>query len=228
MTGDRPRGTVAATALQLIVFDLDGTLVDSHRDLAAAANGLVSGLGGTGLSDQQVVSMVGEGAAVLVRRALSASGLDSDTPGALERFLSIYDGCLLDDTAPYPGMVDVLTELFPRYTLAVLTNKPARATARILEGLGLDRFFGLVVGGDSRFGRKPAPEGLQHIIAASGATPATTVMVGDSPVDRETARRAGAAICLARFGFGYVFGPEDLDGTELLIDEPGDLLRLLR
>ena len=227
MTAGQGGGAIPVAGLELIVFDLDGTLVDSHRDLAAAANGLVTGLGGTALSEQQVVQMVGEGAAVLVRRALSAAGLDAETPGALDRFLAIYDACLLDDTAPYPGTVELLSELLPRYTLAVLTNKPTSPTARILQGLDLARFFKLVVGGDTLFGRKPAPEGLQHIIEASGASPARTMMVGDSPVDRQTARRAGTAICLARFGFGYTFGPGDLDGTEHLIDQPNELLRVL-
>jgi phosphoglycolate phosphatase len=209
--------------IDLIVFDLDGTLVDSHKDLAHAANTLVLELGGAPVTEDAVVRMVGEGAAVLVRRALTASGLDPDTPGALERFLAIYDGCLLDHTRPYPGTREVLERLAPTHRLAILTNKPARATARVIEGLDLARYFDPVVGGDTRFGRKPDPAGLRHIIDAAGATPAGTLMVGDSPVDRLTARNAGTAICLARFGFGYAFAPGDLDGTEWIIDAPGQL-----
>jgi phosphoglycolate phosphatase len=210
--------------LDLIVFDLDGTLVDSHRDLAKAANGLLFELGGAPVSEAEVVRMVGEGAAVLVRRALTASGLDPDTPGALDRFLAIYDGCLLDDTKPYPGTLEMLEHLTGRYRLAILTNKPARATARVVDGLSLARFFDPVVGGDTPFGRKPDPAGLRHVIEAAGTSPAKTMMVGDSPVDRLTALAAGTAICLARFGFGYTFGPGDLDGTEAIIDAPGELI----
>ena len=224
MYGD---AAVCTRMIRLVVFDLDGTLVDSHKDLASAANALVVGLGGSPLSTEQVVAMVGEGAAVLVRRALTASGLDPDTPGALDRFLELYDSCLLDETVPYPGTVEVLTALSSRYTLAVLTNKPATPTARILDGLSLSKFFSVVVGGDSPFGRKPAPAGLEHIISSAGATPAATLLVGDSPVDRETARRAGASICLARFGFGFTFGPGDLDGSEAVIDEPQGLMEVL-
>jgi phosphoglycolate phosphatase len=212
------------SAFGLIVFDLDGTLVDSHRDLAKAANGLLRELGGDPVSDEAVVRMVGEGAAVLVRRALTASGLDPDTPGALDRFLAIYDGCLLDDTRPYPGTVEMLEQLAGTHRLAILTNKPARATARIVDGLGLTRFFDPVIGGDTPFGRKPDPAGLLHIVQVAGTSPARTMMVGDSPVDRLAARQAGTAICLARFGFGYAFGPGDLDGTESIIDAPGELV----
>jgi phosphoglycolate phosphatase len=209
--------------IDLVAFDLDGTLVDSHRDLAAAANGLVTSIGGSPLTDEQVVRMVGEGAAVLVRRALTASGLDPDTPGALDRFLTIYEGCLLDRTLPYPGTEDTLARLKPQHHLAVLTNKPGGATQRILDGLGLTHYFEIIVGGDTPFGRKPEPAGLQHIIATCGTSAGKTILVGDSPVDRETARRAGAKICLARFGFGFTFRDGDLDGTEMVVDSASEV-----
>jgi phosphoglycolate phosphatase len=207
----------------LIVFDLDGTLVDSHQDLAHAANTLVLELGGAPVTEEAVVRMVGEGAAVLVRRALTASGLDPDTPRALDLFLAIYDGCLLDQTRPYPGTIDVLEQLAGTHRLAILTNKPARATTRVIEGLDLARYFDPVIGGDTPFGRKPDPAGLLHIIDVSGASPVSTLLVGDSPIDRQTARNAGTSICLARFGFGYTFAPGDLDGTEFIIDTPEEL-----
>ena len=221
-TDDRSR-----PAIRLIVFDLDGTLVDSHKDLAAAANALVRELGGTPITEEAVVRMVGDGAAALVRRALAASGLKPDTPGALDRFLAIYDTCLLDQTKPYPGMVETLEQLATRYRLGVLTNKPARATKTILDGLDLSRFFPQVVGGDSAFGRKPDPAGLRHIIDASGASAGSTMLVGDSPVDRETARRAGVRICLTRFGFGYTFKAGDLEGDEGIVDAPGEIAAVL-
>jgi len=214
--------------IELVVFDLDGTLVDSHQDLAFAANALVLELGGTGVSEAAVVKMVGEGAAVLVRRALTASGLDPETPGALDRFLAIYDTCLLDRTRPYPGTLDMLEQIAPVVRLAVLTNKPAHATRRVLDGLDLVRFFDPIVGGDTPFGRKPNPAGLQHIITAAGTTAAATMMVGDSPVDCQTARNAGTAICLVRFGFGFSFDPADFDGTESIVDSPLEIVRQVR
>jgi phosphoglycolate phosphatase len=206
--------------IQLVVFDLDGTLVDSSQDLATATNALLADLGGAPLSHEVVVSFVGEGAAVLVRRALERSGLSPDTPNALDRFLRHYDTRLLDTTRPYPGMVETVTAIRSSRRTAVLTNKPERPTLQILQGLGMDGLFSDVVGGDSMHGRKPDPAGLLHLAARAGITPAETLLVGDSPVDLETARRAGTHICLARYGFGYRFGGNGFRGDELFIDSP--------
>jgi phosphoglycolate phosphatase len=212
---------------ELIVFDLDGTLVDSHVDIANAANELVVELGGDRLPHAAIVAMVGEGAPLLVRRALSAAGIDPHTAGALERFLEIYDTCLLDHTVPYPGTVDALTSLDGRAAMSVLTNKPGRPTERILDGLCLRQFFRDVIGGDTTFGRKPDAAGLLHLASAAGAAPDATVMVGDSPIDLHVARNAGTRICLVRYGFGYKFAPADFRGDELFVDTPHGLTSLL-
>lgn len=209
--------------IKLVVFDLDGTLVDSSRDLAASTNALLADLGGTPLSDQVVASLVGDGAAVLVRRALERSGLGADTPGALDRFLRHYDARLLDTTRPYQGMRDALTRLRQHHRLAVLTNKPVRPSAEILKGLGIDGFFSDVIGGDSSYGRKPDPAGLLALVDRAGVTPPETLMVGDSPVDLATAERAGTRICLARYGFGYRFDGYQFRGHEIFIDTPSEL-----
>ncbi len=207
----------------LIVFDLDGTLVDSHRDIANAANALVEELGGTRLCDAAIAAMVGEGAALLVRRALSAGGLDPATPGALDRFLAHYDERLLEHTRPYPGTAQALARLEGQLSMSVLTNKPQRPTERILEGLELRRYFGEVVGGDTPCGRKPSPAGLLRLVAAAGATPERTLMVGDSPIDLQAARNAATRICLVRYGFGYRFAAADFRGDELFADSPADV-----
>jgi phosphoglycolate phosphatase len=184
----------------LVAFDLDGTLVDSAADLAAAASALTESLGGRALTPAEVVAMVGEGAPVLVRRALAAAGLDPDTPGALARFLALYDERLLATTRLYPGIRQVLDALDPLLPLAVVTNKPAAPTARILDALGVHPHFIEVVGGDGPFPRKPDPAGLRSLAGYAGGGP--IVLVGDSDVDAETARRAGAAFVLAAYGFG--------------------------
>lgn len=207
-----------ATTIRLVVFDLDGTLVDSRRDLATAANLLVHELGGTQLSEQAVGDMVGEGAGVLVRRVLTASGLDPATPGALTRFLEFYDDHLLDTTVLYDGVDTLLDTLHGRMPLAVLTNKPQAATDRILAALGLTASFAMVIGGDTAVGRKPDPAGLLSIVHEARVTPAETILVGDSPIDVETARRAGTRICVAAWGFGFR-GGERRDG-ELLASAP--------
>ncbi len=212
----------------LVVFDLDGTLVDSSVDIADAANALLVELGGTPQPIAAVVEMVGDGAPLLVKRALAASSLDPDTPDALERFLAIYDSRLLVHTTPYDGMVDALTWIGERLPMSVLTNKPARPTALMLDGLGLRHHFRDVVGGDTPAGRKPDPAGLLHLASAAGVAAGDTLMVGDSPVDLETARNAGTRICLVRYGFGFRFRPADFRGDELFVDSPAGLVELLR
>jgi phosphoglycolate phosphatase len=213
--------------IEFIVFDLDGTLVDSHRDIANAANALVEELGGERLPDPAIVAMVGEGAAVLVRRALAAAGIDPAPPGALDRFLTLYDARLVEHTRPYEGTVDVLTRLRDRMPVAVLTNKPQRPTERILDELELRSFFGEVIGGDTPLGRKPDPTGLLHLAQSVGVPTERTLMIGDSPVDLQTARNAGTQICLVRYGFGFRFAPQDFRGDECFADSPGDLMKAI-
>lgn len=214
-----------ATMTHLIVFDLDGTLVDSRLDLAGSANRLLEELGAPQLSVDQVVAMVGEGARVLVGRVLAAAHVEADLDEALERFLLIYDRHLVDHTTLYPGIVETLDALEGITRLAVLTNKPQQHTERLLEALDLRRFFAEVIGGDSRFPRKPDPAALEHLMASAGATPQTTIMVGDSMIDVETARRASAHVCVARYGFG-VFDEAQL--TDALVAwSARDLITLL-
>jgi phosphoglycolate phosphatase len=213
--------------IDLVVFDLDGTLVDSGRDLTTGINRMLGWCGAPLLTEEAVVGMVGDGASVLVRRALEAAGVDSEHPGAYEQFLEAYDECLLEHTRPYDGIPEVLARVGMGRRLAVLTNKPTDATTRILEALDLRRFFATVIGADTPHGRKPDPGGLLHLVAEAGATPAATMLVGDSPIDLETARRAGTRICLARYGFGFRFEEGDFRGDELFIERPVDLLGLI-
>ena len=187
---------------RLIAFDLDGTLIDSRRDLADSANALITELGGTPLSEDAIGQMVGEGAALLVRRALRASGID-DIRSALPRFLEIYDAHLLDHTRLYDGMADVVRQARRHARVTLLTNKPLRPTERILDGLGVRDLFDDVVGGDSPLPRKPEPAALLEMMRAAEASAGDTLLVGDSSIDLETARRAGVRCCLVSFGFGY-------------------------
>jgi phosphoglycolate phosphatase len=212
----------------LLIFDLDGTLIDSQRDLAAATNRLLAELGGRQLGEDAVAAMVGEGAAVLVRRALVAAGVQADERRALERFLEIYESALLVHTRPYDGMVAALERLASSARLAVLTNKPTRATHEILSGLDLLGYFADVIGGDTPLGRKPDPAGLTELIARAGVQPSAAMLIGDSPIDLATARSAGTPICLARYGFGYRFGDGEFTGDELFIDSPAGLVDVVR
>ena len=211
--------------MRLIVFDLDGTLIDSRRDLADAANALIVERGGAPLDVDTVASMVGEGAALLVRRALAAAGVTrDDLDAALKRFLELYDERLLAHTRLYDGTRETLDALRARTSLAVLTNKPQRPTERILAGLGIAAHFRWVIGGDTTHGRKPDPAGLNHVISIADATPDSTIMVGDSAIDLRTARAAGTRVCLVRYGFGFRTAAGHLAGDELLIDRPAQLV----
>jgi phosphoglycolate phosphatase len=212
----------------LVVFDLDGTLIDSRRDLAASANALLASCGAAPLPEERVGRMVGDGAATLVARVFEARGVPAP-PDALPRFLAFYDKCLLDHTRPYPGVDGMLDVLRLRAQLALLTNKPLTATRRILSGLDLARHFGdgAVVGGDGPFPRKPDPAGLAHLVRTAGVSPGATLLVGDSLVDWRTARAAGTRVCLARYGFGFEGFPlEEIAPDDLTIDAPGALLAL--
>ena len=214
--------------MRLIVFDLDGTLIDSRQDLADAANALIAERGGAPLPVDAVTRMVGEGAALLVRRALTAAGLEPDLETALPRFLELYDDRLLANTRLYPGTAAALDELRPRAAMAVLTNKPQRPTEMILRGLNVDRYFAHVIGGDTPFGRKPDPAGLRHLMAAAGASAGETTLVGDSAIDLRTARAAGVRICLVTYGFGFPLAAAELEGDELIAASPAELGAILR
>ena len=213
---------------RLIVFDLDGTLIDSRTDLADAANTLIAERGGAPMSHDEIGRMVGDGAAMLVKRALTAAGLPV-TGTSVPRFLELYDERLLATTKPYPGILDALASLRPVAQLAVLTNKPLAPTQRLLDALGLAPFFAATVGGDGRFPRKPDPASLLHLAALFGTEPRHTVMVGDSWIDYSTARAAGTAVCLARYGFGFeTFPRAELRGDEALVDQPAEFAAVLK
>lgn len=193
---------------RLIAFDLDGTLIDSCRDLAESANALIVERGGIALPEDDIARMVGGGAALLVRRALEAAGQEF-TPPAVERFLEIYDTRLLNHTHVYDGLSDVLDQVRGRARLVVLTNKPLAPSVRLLEALGLSDDFAEVIGGDSALGRKPDPAGLLALMKSAGARPDRTLMVGDSLVDLETAQRAATRACIVSYGFGFRTFPDD-------------------
>jgi len=218
----------AADRPALVVFDLDGTLIDSIGDLAVAVNRLVEERGGRRLDTGQVVGMVGEGAALLIARAFEASGASGDPREALPRFLEIYDSLLPGTTRPYPGVPEMIRALAAVVPLAVLTNKPAGSATKILSLLDLAPSFRQTVGGDGPFGRKPDPDGLRHLMAEAGVEARDTLMVGDSTIDLLTARAAGARTCLVRYGFGFAaLDRTRLGGGEVFADAPSDVVALV-
>jgi phosphoglycolate phosphatase len=204
-------------------------LVNSRRDIADSANALLVECGGSALAEDQIGTMVGDGAAALVTRAFHAATL-VPPPDALVRFLNLYDARLLNHTRAYDGIEDLLRVLRGRVTLGILTNKPRQATLRILDGLNLSRFFdrSLTFAGDGPHPRKPNPRGLLALADKAVTTADRTVLVGDSIADWRTSRAAGARACVARYGFGFeTFPTDELGVDDLVIDSPSDLEKLL-
>lgn len=216
---------------KLVVFDLDGTLVDSLADIAAALNRTLARLspGVPGLSRDAVRPLIGSGARELIARALSRVEVDVPVDEALSLFIESYRAGLLNETRPYPGVVAGLDRLRDR-TLAVLTNKPGDMSRAILQGLGLaDRFVSIYGGGDVPH-KKPDPRGLERLLAETRTQAREALMVGDSAVDVRTARNAGVAVAGVSYGFdpaGLAAEPPDLvvDSLETLADrwEGGEL-----
>jgi phosphoglycolate phosphatase len=211
----------------LAVFDLDGTLVDSRADLVASANDMLASFGAAPLAQDAIAGFVGDGAKMLVARSLKAAGVPPGDLGvALERFLEIYNGRLLETTAPYngiPELIDDAVDLGVR--LGVITNKPEAPTLTILNAFNLTMSFGWIIGGDDvRFARKPDPASLNWLMADAGADPAHTLYIGDSQVDTDTARAAGTRFCLAGYGFGQVRGSVELRPGEFSASSAREIL----
>ncbi|HET9321030.1 MAG TPA: HAD-IA family hydrolase [Bryobacteraceae bacterium] len=188
--------------MDLVIFDLDGTLIDSSRDLANAVNATRAHLGLPPIENETVYSYVGNGAPVLIRKALGPEYADEEVQSALEYFLAYYREHMLDNTVLYPGMREVLDQFRSAgITMAVLTNKPVRFSQGIVDGLGLGAHFRRVYGGNSFEQKKPHPVGIETLMNEAGAAREETLMVGDSSVDVQTARNARVTACGVTWGF---------------------------
>ena len=231
------------TSPQLLVFDLDGTLIDSRIDLCNSVNATLEHFGKPPLPEAVIAGYIGDGATTLVRRSLAHAHLVADQPDPHDDafvdqahlwFIGYYRIHKLDYTYVYPGVIDALERIRtarPHLPMAVLTNKPVMPSRAICEHFALDRFFFRNYGGNSFATKKPDPEGLLRLIDEAGgllqkpATPAETVMIGDSHVDIETARACGAS----SLGCTYGLSPETLAAAnpDATCDSPADWPRLL-
>jgi len=210
---------------RLVVFDLDGTLVDSSRDIAASVNAALGRVapGTAALSLEAILSFVGEGAGLLVERSLRHAGLGLSTEEVLPVYVDCYRERLLDTTRLYPGVAEALDALAGT-TLAVLTNKPGDMSRTILEGLGVASRFARVRGAGDVPSRKPDPAGLLGLMSELGASAGETWMVGDSATDVLVARAAGTRVA----GVAWGFHPEGLRAAapDRVLDLPAELARL--
>lgn len=213
--------------MPLIVFDFDGTIIDSRRDLADSTNEMLATYGAPPQPIDAIAGMIGDGAKKLVERALASAGLDPFEPEALDRYREIYERRLLDTTQPYTGMVEVLSAAKHRSPLALLSNKPEAPTRRLLDAFDLAGHFSWVIGGDSGFERKPDPASLAFLMKQSGSPAANTLFVGDSAIDAETARRAGVHLCLVDFGFGKLPESFTLRPGECRVGHPEEVSKAI-
>ncbi len=206
----------------LLIFDLDGTMIDSKQDLANAANAARGHMGMPPIADERVHSYVGNGAPVLIRRVLGAEATEAQVQEALEFFLEYYREHMQDYTVLYPGVREALDRLRDAgVRMAVLTNKPVRISRAIVDGLGVGGHFQQVYGGNSFDFKKPHPIGVETLMEECGAARDRTMMVGDSSVDIQTARNAHVKSC----GVTYGFQPESLAAVppDLLVDRMEEL-----
>jgi phosphoglycolate phosphatase len=215
--------------IQLILFDLDGTLIDSRLDLVHSINAMLRHLGRPELPGDVIATYVGDGAPMLVRRALGDPEDENQVQRALDFFLSYYREHKLDNTYVYDGILDTLRRLQNGYDcrarrMAVLSNKPVHPSRAIVDALGLKGFFFAVYGGNSFPTKKPDPLGAKQLLLEANCRPEQAVIVGDSSNDILTGRNAG----LWTIGVSYGFAPQTLDLTppDVRIDSPAELAQV--
>src|SRR5438067_4201522 len=189
------------SSMRALIFDLDGTLIDSKQDLIRSVNAMLVEMGREALHQDTISGYIGHGAPKLVARALGNGASEEERERALKFFLAHYEGHKLDSTRAYPGVAEALEQLH-EFPMAVLTNKPVRVSNRILVGLGLAQYFRAVYGGNSFETKKPDPLGANKILEELGASAGEALMIGDSEVDVQTARNAGTLAAAVNYGFG--------------------------
>ncbi len=213
------------SGVRAVIFDLDGTLIDSQLDLVLSVNAMLEHMGREPHVHEKTCSFIGNGAPTLVRRALGDDSADADVENGLAYFLEYYRAHMLDNTDVYPGVREALVQL-QQYSMAVLTNKPVHFSRAIIEGLNLSRYFRIVYGGNSFETKKPDPQGAQILLKELQAAPHEAMMVGDSDVDIKTARNSGMYAC----GVTYGFGTESLRAhpPDIMLDTLSDLAAHLK
>jgi len=219
-------------SIKLVIFDLDGTLIDSRLDLVHSVNAALRHIQRPELPEDVIASYVGDGAPVLIQRALGGESVDESlVRQGLEFFLAYYKEHKLDHTTVYPGIQEALATIQnsgngTSRKMAVLTNKPVHASRAIVKALGMGDYFLQVYGGNSFATKKPDPEGALRIVAEAGARPEQTAIVGDSHVDVRTGRNAGLWTVAVTYGFA----PHTLEDQEpdIVLDTPAELSRFFQ
>jgi len=212
------------SSVHALIFDLDGTLIDSKQDLIHSVNAMLRELRRGELAEETISGYIGHGAPQLVARALGDGSTEEERHRGLQFFLSYYELHKMDMTCPYPGVAETLEQL-ASMPMAVLTNKPVRISVRILEAMGLAKYFRAIYGGNSFETKKPDPLGATTILRELGAEPRGALLVGDSEVDVQTARNAGTLAAAVNYGFGM--HDRRSYPADIYLDRFGELVTLL-
>jgi len=211
-------------SVRALIFDLDGTLIDSKQDLIHSVNAMLRELGRAELPEETISGYIGHGAPLLVARALGDGCTEEERQRALQFFLGYYELHKMDTTCAYSGVAETLEKL-ARMPMAVLTNKPVRISVRILDAMGLSKYFKAIYGGNSFETKKPDPLGARAILRELAVEPREALLVGDSEVDVQTARNAGMPAAAVNYGFGV--HDRGANPADVYLDRFGDLATLL-
>jgi phosphoglycolate phosphatase len=232
-SGDRTRSVLQLMfmpeqklrVVRAIIFDLDGTLIDSKLDLIHSVNAMLGDMKRPQLAAETISGYIGHGAPQLVARALGGTATDEELKDALQFFLGYYEEHKMDNTCAYPGVPETLAQL-SHLPMAVLTNKPERISLRILNFLGLAKYFRVVYGGNSFESKKPDPFGATKILQELGVVAHDALIVGDSEVDVQTARNAGTLAAAVNYGFGV--HDRTAHPADIYLDRFTDLTEVVR
>src|SRR6266436_1887563 len=212
------------SSVRALIFDLDGTIIDSQRDLIRSVHAMLEEMGREQLHEDTISGYIGHGAPQLVGQALGNGATEAERQRALKYFLAYYEDHKMDSTCAYPGVPEALAHL-AAFPMAILTNKPVRISVRILDGLGLTKYFRAIYGGNSFETKKPDPLGALTILRDLGAAPAEAMLIGDSEVDVQTARNAGTFAAAVNYGFGV--HDRAAHPADIYLDRLTDLVPLL-
>lgn len=216
--------TAKFSSVRALIFDLDGTLIDSKQDLIHSVNAMLREMRRGELAEETIAGYIGRGAPDLVGRALGAGASEEERQSALKFFLGYYEEHKMDTTYAYPGVVETIERL-AAMPMAVLTNKPVRISVRILEELGIGKYFRAVYGGNSFETKKPDPLGANVILREFGVAPERALVIGDSEVDIQTARNAGTLAAAVNWGFGT--HDRAAYPADIYLEQIGELVSLL-
>ena len=211
--------------VRAIIFDLDGTLIDSKLDLIHSVNAMLGDMKRPQLAAETISGYIGHGAPQLVARALGGTATEEELKHGLQFFLGYYEEHKMDNTCAYPGVPETLAQL-NHMPMTVLTNKPERISVRILNSLGLAKYFRVIYGCNSFESKKPDPFGANKILQELGVASREALIVGDSDVDVQTARNAGTQAAAVNYGFGV--HDRTAHPADIYLDRFTDLADLVR